>query len=541
MEPLEHQAVRLMVYRMVVVFTFFLSALAVQAFVGGESFLRPFYYLIAFILALNLLHLVLFLTVRSLRARPLFLYLQILGDILGVTLLCFLTGGFASLFTFLYQILIVVGGYLLKRRGAFVVASLDALLFGLLCVSLLYGWIDPSKMGVEFPFDVPTAESAFHALVAHYVGFYLVAALMGLVSGRFETARRALGEAELDLRRARMFTEQLVSSLTWGVITTDAKGTVTFSNPAGMRLLGETLPAGWALVDRLRDVGYEGPSPFPEDGFGEREVEVALPEGRHLGLVVAPLRSGASPVGFLVLVRDQTEVVGLREELALKDRLLAVGAMAADIAHEIKNPLGSISGAAQMLAKRHAAGSQEGDLFKIIEEESRRLSEILNNFMRYVKPPPLQKVTLDLRSLTADVVTLFKSDPECARSLEVEAALPEGPVPVAGDPDRLRQALWNLLQNARKAVPGKGRIRVALTIEGPNAILDVEDDGVGMRQDEIQSYFHPFRHGFRKGLGLGLTVVHQVAQEHEGRVVIRSVYGSGTQCRLILPAEAPHA
>lgn len=539
MEPLEKQSVRLMVYRMVVVLTFFVSALAVQAFVGGETTLKPFYYLIAFVLALNLAYAVAFSLLHSLRGRPLFLYLQILGDVVAVTLLCSLTGGMRSIFTFLYQILVVVAGVLLRKRGAFLAASLGAVCYGLLSVALLYGWLHPERLGPEFAADPATVDTALQTLAAHYVGFFLVAALMALVSGRMETARRALGDAELNLREARTFIEQLVSSLAWGVLTTDDRGVVTFSNPAGMRLLGETLPHGWGLEERLRHLGYDGPPLFGPSAPAEREVEVSLPEGRHLTLVVAPLRSGTSPFGFLALLRDQTEVVRLREELAFKDRLLAVGAMAADMAHEIRNPLGSISGAAQMLARSTPPGSPGGDLLKILQEESRRLSDILDSFLRYVKPPPLHRVSLDLRPLVQDVTTLFQRDGELGE-VSLTLTLPEGPVPVRADPDRIRQALWNLLQNARRAVSAGGHIAVRLETEASAAILEVEDDGVGMRQEEVRAFFQPFRHGFRKGIGLGLSVVHQVATEHDGRVAVESAYGKGSRFRLVLPLEEPH-
>jgi signal transduction histidine kinase len=134
------------------------------------------------------------------------------------------------------------------------------------------------------------------------------------------------------------------------------------------------------------------------------------------------------------------------------------------------------------------------------------------------------------------VATLFQRDGEC-EEVSLALALPGGPVPVRADSDRLRQALWNLLQNARRAVSPGGHITVRLGTEGSTAILEVEDDGVGMRQDEVRAFFQPFRHGFRKGIGLGLSVVHQVATEHDGQVVVESAYGKGSRFRLVLPLE----
>ena len=535
MRDLEGQANRLLGYRTIVVLTFFLATLGVQAFLGGENYLKPFYYLIAFILALNLLFIVLYMTMKPLRKGPFFIYAQIFGDILGVTLLAFMTGGIFSIFTFLYQLLIVVGGYFLKKRGAFVVAAMDAVFFGLLCVALVYGWTSPERFGIEFPYEAPSIEGALHALVAHYVGFFLVALLMGIISSRFESAQKALGVAEKDLSNTRMFTEQVVSSLNWGVISTDAGGVVTFSNPAGMRLLGETLPEGWNLFERIGQLGYDGPDLTAAGEPTDREFVLSPSGDHHLGIVIAPLRSDDSEAGFLALIRDQTEVVRLREQLAIQERLTATGAMAADIAHEIKNPLGSIFGAAQMLQMQAPEGTSQADLLKIIQDESKRLTTILDNFLRYVKPHPLERVALDVGALVQDVVTLFRNAPECGDGVELVVDLSGSPVVIQADSGRIRQALWNLLQNARKAIATEGRVHVSLTEEGENAILAVEDNGQGMRQTQIKTYFQPFSRGFVQGSGLGLSVVYQIMEQHKGRVEIDSKLGRGTTCRLYFP------
>ncbi len=541
MEALETSAVRLMVYRMVIILTFFLSALGIQAFLGAEAYLRPFYYIIAFVLAQNLLYTVIYLSARSLRDRPFFIIVQLFGDVLTVTLLALFTGGIQSIFTFLYHLLIVVAGYLLRKRGAFTMAVINALVYGLLCVALFYNWIDPEKLGGSFPYDRPTAESALYSLLANYVGFFLIAALITIMSGRLESTRKALGAMQRDFTSLQSLNEQILSSLTWGVVTTDAKGRVTYSNPAAMRLLGETLPAGWDFDPHLEALGHRGRCALDPEAPEGRELELAVAGGeRHLSIVTAPLRSGQSALGYLALIRDQTEVVKLREQLALKDRLMATGAMAADIAHEIKNPLGSIFGAAQMLKRQAPDESSEHALLAIIQEESRRLTEILNNFLRYVKPPQIRRQQLDLTALAGEVVTLFRNDSANPSGLIVQLALPGDPVEVSADADRVRQALWNLLTNARKAVKAEGVIRVSLTRSSLDAILEVEDNGEGMRNSQIPNYFQPFRHGFAQGSGLGLSVVYQIMEEHRGRVEIESALGRGTRCRLLFPLEAAH-
>lgn len=537
MEPVERQAVRLMVYRMVVVLTFFLSALGIQVFLGSESGLQPFFYLIALVLAQNLLYTLLYNLARGLRGRPLLIYIQLAGDVFAVSLLSFFTGGVNSIFTLLYPVLVVVGGYLLRRRGAWIVAIIDALGYGLFCVALFYDWVNPERMGGSYPYEAPTAGATLYALLAHYVGFALVAALMTTLSQRFESTRAALGVMERDFSSLRNLNEQLVSSLSFGVVTMDPWGKVTFANPAAMRLLGETLPAGWNFESKLSVLGrQEGRG--DADETAEREFDVVLPDNRCLNVVLAPLRTEGQTLGRLALIRDQTEVVRLREQLALKDRLMAIGAMAADIAHEIKNPLGSISGAAQMLG-RHTPGAQdERALLKIIQEESRRLSEVLSNFLRYVSPATPKRRRTDLASLTEEVIALFRNDPACGAGLAIGLSLTEAKVMLSVDPDQVRQALWNLVLNARKAVGGKGRIAVSLTATGEEAILAVEDDGVGMDPAQIAEFFQPFRRGFSEGSGLGLSVVYRIMEQHGGRIDIDSAPGRGTRCRLTFPLEA---
>jgi two-component system sensor histidine kinase PilS (NtrC family) len=538
MEPLEKQAVRLMVFRTVIAFTFFLSALGIQAFAGAEFNLWPFFYFTAFVLGLNVVYAILYMAFRGFRKRPLFIYLQMGGDILSVTVLAFFTGGISSIYTFLYHVLIVLGGYLLKRRGAYLVAMLDSVAYGLLCVVLFYGWFNPEKFSDRFSYEPPVASATLYALLAHYLGFFLVAILMSVMSDRIETTRAALGVMEKDFSSLRTLNEQILSTLNWGVLTTDPEGRVTFANPAAMRMLGESIPSGWSFNGRLEEMGCPGID-LDEEGLSrDREVDLVLGANRRfLRVAVAPLKSGLTSLGHLVFIRDQTELVRLKEELALKERLAAMGAMAADIAHEIKNPLGSISGSAQMLQRQSSEESKEFALLGIIQEESRRLSGTLDNFLRFVKPAPLKRRSLDLSSLVEEVVTLFRNDPSIAGRLHVGCSLTEGAVQASVDPDQLRQALWNLLQNARKAVSEGGHIDVSLTVEGEKAILDVRDDGIGMRQSEIAEFFQPFRRGFSQGSGLGLSIVYRIIEQHGGTIRIESALGKGTTCHLTLPLE----
>jgi signal transduction histidine kinase len=242
-------------------------------------------------------------------------------------------------------------------------------------------------------------------------------------------------------------------------------------------------------------------------------------------------------VGHLALLRDQTEVARLQRRLEVRERMAATGEMAANIAHEIRNPLGSISGSAQMLTRDLPEGSSERALLSIIQNESARLSEILTHFIRFSNPPPPHFEPTDLAALARGVLALFRNDPRCGEGVALEAEIPERVPAVPADPDFVRQALWNLLLNARKALEGPGHIRTGLRVEPGHVILEVGDDGMGMDPLKVNEYIQPFKRGFSKGTGLGLSVAYRIMEQHGGRLEITSAPGRGTTCRMLFPRD----
>ncbi len=526
-----------MVFRMVIALTFFLSALGIQATVGTELAIQPFFYFMATVLALNLAYSVAFWLFPFIRNRQGFIYTQLCGDAAAVTLLSFLTGGLTSIFTFLYSILIVVAGVILKRRGAFTLAAANALLYGSLCVVQFYDWLAPDHF-VRIAYEQPTPGATLYGLMTHLVGFLLVAFLITAMSSRLERSNATLGLVRKDLSRLRHLNDQIVSSISGGLATADERGMVTFANAAARKLFGETLPEGWNLFHRLQTLGHGDAIAEPPQSADPSELHLTMADDRRLHVSVSPLMDGGTRVGYLALVRDETDIVRLRESLSLRERLAAVGEMAANIAHEIKNPLGSISGAAQMLRREAQPDSKESDLLGIIQNESGRLAQTLDNFLKYVKPSPLRLRRVDLRTVAQDVLTLFSGDPGVADGdVALERDFPDSPVEAEVDSDQVRQALWNLVQNARKALPSEGGlIRVSLRREEPYVILEVRDTGVGMPKSEIQKSFEPFRHRFASGAGLGLSMVYRIMESHGGRVEVNSEYGRGTTCALFFPS-----
>jgi len=532
----ERTGLRLIVFRLVIALTFLASSLGLQVALGEKFLLGPYFYFSALVLFLEIIFLMIYALFPGLRKKEPFIYIQLLGDSATVMVLLFFTGGQSSVFVFLCHFLIVVAGSILRKRGAFLLALVNGLLFGLLCLSLYYGWLRPGK-AFSAIFEPPTAGEAFNALMTNLIGFFLVAMLISAMATRMEKSSRDLGAARKDLSYYRHLNDMIVSSFSGGIIVTDLDGKVTMSTPRGRELLSMTITEGWRLDEKIQSLGGP-PLNFSGTLIKSCDIPLSLPGERHVMISISQLGEDGRLVGYLALVRDESEVVRIRGELGLKERLVALGEMAANMAHEIKNPLGSISGAAQMLKSETSEGSSERELLAIIHKESLRLAEVLDNFLRFANPPRPEKQAADIATLCRETATLFEKSPFFAeKKLDLSCDCGNSEMTAVLDPNQFRQALWNLLQNGRKASPDGGKISIVLRKSPPWAIVEVSDTGVGMPKSELDKMQEPFKRGFGAGAGLGLSVVYRIMEQHGGRLEIDSTYGSGTTVRLFFPLE----
>jgi two-component system sensor histidine kinase PilS (NtrC family) len=221
--------------------------------------------------------------------------------------------------------------------------------------------------------------------------------------------------------------------------------------------------------------------------------------------------------------------------------------MAAGIAHEIRNPLASMSGSMQMLRQELSLSGDQAQLMDIVLKESDRLNQTIKSFLAYARPQRTQSTRLDLRTLVAETVILLRNGPDVGERHTVRLTAAETEVPFEGDESQVRQILWNLATNALRAMPQGGELTLAARFEtsgdgAPEAILQVVDSGVGMAPDELESIFQPFRGKFGKGTGLGLAIVHRIVTDHGGRIEVQSRQGEGTTFTVRFPGlERPDA
>ena len=526
----------LIAMRLVAMSALFIGALLVQAATEEILPIVP----VAWVAGLTYLLSLLWLALWALDCPPrLHGALQLIGDLAIVGALIYVTGGLASPFPFLLLLPVCVAALMLGLRAALTTAGGAFAVYGLIAVLQLYNVLPapPALGAVPFP---PLSSLSFQ-LSVNAAGFALAALLTSYLA-------HSVQESEQRLRSEREATERLfalsgdvLDSVDSGVLAADSGGTVVLANPAAARILRrEHIAAGGALAEILPLDGVSWPAVLDQlTDRGSSRVEGVLGEsGTPVGCTVSPLRGqDGTLLGAVVHFRDLTETREVARQDRLRARLVAVGQMAAGIAHEIRNPLASISGSAQVLGALPQLGDREQRLLHIIVDESRRLSGIVDSFLGYARPPEMERRPCQLWRTLDETLTLFSNSPEVTPKHRIETDIHPHPAPLLADEKQMRQAFFNLARNAVEAMPSGGTMRVAAHPDGAAYVIRWSDEGVGMESDQLEEIFQPFKAFRTGGTGLGLSVVYSIVADHGGEIQVESTPGQGTCFIVLLPLE----
>jgi two-component system sensor histidine kinase PilS (NtrC family) len=326
-----------------------------------------------------------------------------------------------------------------------------------------------------------------------------------------------------------------------GLLMADLAGRIRFVNEFGLGILRMGLPqvSGLTLTDvfgaSLEPSSLQARVANP--ALSRFELTYRPPGGDEveLGFSASPLAaSEGSSGGYLLVFQDLTQIRRLEREVRAKEKLAAAGEMAARLAHEIRNPLGSISGSAQVLMAEPNIASEQQRLLAIIRRESQRLSDTLNDFLMQSRPGPDRSGPVNVASVVNEAVTLLRNGPEAKAGHVIEVEADAGPHVCLADPDKVAQVIWNLARNGLEAMPAGGHLRVSVTRRGEEVVLAVRDQGVGIGRDEQRRIFEPFQTGAR-GTGLGLAIVYNLVRDCHGDITVRSLPSEGTEVRVRLP------
>jgi len=454
--------------------------------------------------------------------------LQVLSDLAMVTLVVHLTGGIDSSLNFLYPLVIVVACMLLPRGWGYLSAALAFILFGTI-LELDYYLIIPSYSNSH-----PKLKALQVVIFVNLFAYFAIAYLAGLLMSKLRQVDVQLKDASGALENLQALHENIVQSMSGGVITTGLDGRITLVNRAAQHLLeiSETELRGRSVGDLFQD-------PLPHFGVARADAEVRYQAvngfRKTFRVMVSALNvSASSDLGFVYSFDDLTEIRRLEREVRMQDRLAAVGRLAAAIAHEIRNPLTSIAGSVSMLSDAPALNSEERALLQIVIRESDRLNNIITDFLAYSRGKQYRFERVNLIPLLEDTLTLLEHRLTAENTgIKLERSFPKSEAWVLADGDKLKQVFWNFCENAVRAIKTKtttkgGTLTVALAERGLDWEMSFADTGPGINPQQTDKIFEPFQSNFEGGTGLGLAIVYQIVQAHEGKVWARSAVGKGT-------------
>jgi len=449
--------------------------------------------------------------------------LQILTDLILVSVVVHETGGWDSSLNFLYPLIIIVASVLLPRVWAQLVAALAFILYGAVLELNYYGVI-PSYCATH-----PGLKALQAIIFVNLFAFLTVAYLAGLLTAKLRQVGVQLKDTSGALENLQDLHENIIQSISSGLITTGLDGRITLVNAAAQKLLERSaaelvgMPAKGFFLDPLPSV--ESPQAYAEVRF-----DASGKFRRTFRVRVAALTIGErTEHAFVYVFDDLTEVRRLEREVRMQDRLAAVGRLAAAIAHEIRNPLTSIAGSVSMLSGVPEMNEEHRRLLDIVTRESQRLNSIITDFLAYSRTKQYHFAKVDLIRLVEDTLTLIEHRMAAEKTgIKIERHFATREACALADGDKIKQVFWNLCENAVRAMKHGGRLTVGVELIGDDWQVAFRDTGTGMTPQQIEKVFEPFQSNFEGGTGLGLAIVYQIMQAHEGKVWARSKPGQGT-------------
>ncbi len=490
--------------------------------------------------ACSLLYAALF---RGIRHKERFFAVQVGVDVVLVSSLVHLTGGVHSVYSFLFPLLIVEATIVFYSQGALRATVAVTLMFVLVTVG---GWVQyiPPIMDQPILPSKATEQELAQSLILNLGGQICIAVLAAFLADQLRSADQRVAEQRRTIRDMVRHNENVLQSLQTGLLTMNQQGHIMSANRAAARLLGHT--ENQLAAASLHEV-------LPGIETDEQEAQQ-----RFRTLVAPPTRTDSptplevrvTPLwdrdhhrsGSLLLLEDLTEISSMEDRVKRAERLAALGRLAAGVAHEIRNPLASVSGSLELLQAAPDAPEEDRQLIGIAVREVDRLATLVTNLLEYARPRPLMRMELNLLELAQEVASACAQDPVFS-GIDVVVNGPKGGCIVDVDTSQIRQVLWNLYRNAAEVnSDGAIEVEVGRKADDPGFVyVSVTDHGPGIPAENRDHIFEPFFTTKDAGTGLGLSIVHRIIEDHEGTIEVDSPLqdGQGTRITIYVPDYVP--
>lgn len=516
---------------------------------------NSFYYFLGLFYLVTIFYALFLRKIKDLRQ---FIFTQIVIDHLFITCLIYFTGGKESFFPIAYIFSIIGSSIIFYKRGAFFSASLSSFLYGLLLLLQLHHWINP--LGQPSLYD---ASQIFYSLIIYMAAFYIVAFLSSTISEELKKKKKELMQKQVDYTQLETFNRNIIQSLDSGLLTIGLDGKINFLNRTAEKILnrnGEELinasiddlfPRINGVIDEFKEKGSSSPSDYQR-----YETLLSNEEGKktYLGFSISPLTGpDGSLIGHTLIFQDITKFKEMEEQMKRFDKMAAIGLLAAGMAHEIRNPLASLSGSIQMLKSELTLDHHQNHLMEITLRESERLNALITDFLLFAQPPQTHKMPWEIWKIMEETIEMFIHSSAFREGIQITRSNPGENFRAMIDPDQMKQVFWNLLINAAQSMSDGGKISIRL--EKRNGVLwgvnfplpaqrremewitiSITDSGSGISAQEKEKIFEPFFTTKEGGTGLGLSIVHKIIENHNGMIKVESEVGKGSTFTIFLPA-----
>jgi two-component system, NtrC family, sensor histidine kinase PilS len=524
------------------------GAIVAQVTAPGSFPVNPFFFLVALTYGLTIAYAS---TLRLVDRYHWLIDIQLAIDAVTVSAFIYFTGGITSYVSSLYVLPIVAASVVRFRRGGLLVACASAVLYVAIVFTqfltaagiLIDPWLSAGRV------VLPTAGTAQYTVATNLFGFFAVALLSGSLADKVRSTGVRLEQASTELADMQALNQHVIDSLPSGLATTDRQQRIlTFNRGAeaitGLpfasvvgRQVSEVLQLPKFLAGSL-NLGHVPAAPGRRFEFryrrGDDRGEI------DLGLGVAHLQTPGGRAGYLITFQDVTDIKKLERDARLQQRLAAVGEMAAGIAHEIRNPLASMSGSIQILRQELPLSAEQEQLMDIVLRESERLNSSIRSFLAYARPQRFEIARFDVRRALNDTALLLRNSAEVRDDHLIDLDVPQSELWFEADENQIKQIVWNLATNGLRAMPDGGRLKLAGAFEqaSDSLVITVQDAGIGIAPEELDGLFQPFHGSFAMGSGLGLAIVHRIVTDYNGEIQVSSRRGEGTAVSVRLPARA---
>jgi two-component system, NtrC family, sensor histidine kinase PilS len=456
-------------------------------------------------------------------------------DVFAIALLLWVTDGGLSVFTVLLAVNVVVAALVVGARAAWAASITSLMVYMTISVGSVIGWL-PVPPGQTLDALSLTSPELGVAILSNTAGLLLIPGLASMLASRLKSAGGQLRRAAADAAELARLNDDIVRCIASGLVTIDPSGRIRSINPAGAEILGGD---DGSLIGEPIERYFPGLSLA---GTGEARSRAELvgvradgerfPVGYGANTLIDEAGNGS---GTLLSFQDLTEIRRLRELAAREERLAALGRLSAGLAHEIRNPLSSISGSVELVRESNALGAEDAHLLRAVSVEVDRLNELVTTMLGFARTRDPRPVPIDLGDLLEDVAIVARASPVAREGVAIDAESATGVIALV-DADQIRQVVWNLLKNALHVSPAGTRVSMSAARSGTACIITVRDRGPGLGDESEERLFDAFFTTRTQGVGLGLALVRQLVQRHGGAVEARNHPDGGALFQVTLPA-----